>query len=96
MTARTFQQYIDGAFEDAAETAATIDAKLSSVSTIVAASRATSVPERPMATPISARRRAGASLTPSPVIAITCPPACSDSAIRIFISGEERAMTSSC
>ena len=39
----------------------------------MAASRATSVPERPIATPMSARRSAGASLTPSPVIAITCP-----------------------
>ena len=40
-------------------TAATMVAKLSSVSTIVAASRATSVPVRPMATPMSARRSAG-------------------------------------
>ena len=48
-------------------------AKLSSVSTMVAASRATSVPLRPMATPMSARRSAGASLTPSPVIATTWP-----------------------
>ena len=53
--------------------AATIVAKLSSVSTIVDASRATSVPERPIATPMSARRSAGASLTPSPVIATTWP-----------------------
>jgi membrane-bound ClpP family serine protease len=48
-----------------------IVAKSSSVSTIVEDSRATSVPERPIATPMSATRRAGASLTPSPVIAIT-------------------------
>ena len=49
----------------------TMVAKLSSVRTIVAASRATSVPDRPIATPMSARRSAGASLTPSPVIATT-------------------------
>ena len=39
----------------------------------MAASRATSVPERPIATPMSARRSAGASLTPSPVMATTWP-----------------------
>ncbi len=38
-----------------------------------AASLLTSVPAIPMATPMSARRRAGASLTPSPVIATTAP-----------------------
>ena len=38
-----------------------------------AASRATSVPPWPIATPISACRRAGASLTPSPVIATLWP-----------------------
>ena len=54
---------------------ATTEAKLSSVRTRSAASRATSVPPRPMATPRSARRKAGASLTPSPVMATTCPPA---------------------
>ena len=48
-------------------------AKLSSVSTIVAASRATSVPLRPIAMPMSARRSAGASFTPSPVIAMISP-----------------------
>ena len=48
-------------------------AKLSSVSTIVDASRATSVPERPIATPMWARCRAGASLTPSPVMATIWP-----------------------
>ena len=70
-------------------------AKLSSVSTIVDASRATSVPETPMATPMSARRSAGASFTPSPVIATTWPSARSASAIRSFASGEARAMISS-
>ena len=42
---------------------------------MVEASRATSVPERPIAMPMSARRSAGASLTPSPVIATTWPSA---------------------
>ena len=50
-------------------TAATIEAKLSSVSVIAAASFVTSVPVIPMATPMSAFFSAGASLTPSPVIA---------------------------
>ena len=45
---------------------------------------------RPMATPMSARLRAGASLTPSPVIATTSPSARNDSAIRSFASGELR------
>ncbi len=52
-------------------TAASIVAKSSSVSTMSAASLATSVPARPMATPMLAWRNAGASLTPSPVIATT-------------------------
>lgn len=47
-------------------TAATIDEKLSSASTISAADFATAVPE-PIAIPISAFFRAGASFTPSPV-----------------------------
>src|SRR5664280_406926 len=63
-------------------TASTMVAKLSSVSTMVAACRATSVPERPMAMPMSAARSAGASLTPSPVIATTCPWVRRASAIR--------------
>ena len=46
-----------------------IKAKLSSSSTISAASSATSVPLIPMATPTSACLREGASFTPSPVIA---------------------------
>ena len=66
-------------------------AKLSSVRIIVALSRATSVPERPMATPMSALRSAGASLTPSPVIATTCPSARRASAIRSLASGDVRA-----
>ncbi|MFH1170185.1 MAG: hypothetical protein V1704_01350 [Candidatus Vogelbacteria bacterium] len=47
--------------------------KLSSRSTISAASFATSVPVRPMATPRSAATSDGASFTPSPVIAIISP-----------------------
>ncbi len=62
---------------------------------MVAASRATSVPDAPMATPMSARRRAGASFTPSPVIATTWPSARSDSAMRSLVSGELRAITAS-
>ncbi len=52
-------------------TAATMDAKLSSVSVIAAASRVTSVPVMPIAMPMSAFLSAGASLTPSPVMAAT-------------------------
>ena len=54
-------------------TAATIVAKLSSARTISAACLATSVPVMPIATPMSAAFSAGASLTPSPVIATTAP-----------------------
>src|SRR5665647_684383 len=72
-----------------------MEAKLSSVRTIVAASRATSVPDLPIATPMSARRSAGASLTPSPVIATTYPWSCRASAIRSLSSGELRAKMSS-
>ena len=45
---------------------------MSSASTTRAASLAASVPLMPMAMPTSARFSAGASLTPSPVIATTC------------------------
>ena len=54
-------------------TAATMLAKLSSARTMSDASRVTSVPLRPMAMPMCASRSAGASLTPSPVIATTAP-----------------------
>src|SRR5881397_1179645 len=54
-------------------TAATMVAKLSSVSTTSAASLETSVPVIPMATPMSAVLSAGASFTPSPVIATVAP-----------------------
>ena len=50
-------------------TALTIVAKLSSVRIIAAASLETSVPVMPIAMPMSACLSAGASLTPSPVIA---------------------------
>lgn len=49
--------------------AATMVAKLSSTRIISDASLLTSVPVRPMATPMSANLSAGASLTPSPVMA---------------------------
>ena len=48
-----------------------------------------------MATPMSARRSAGASLTPSPVMATTWSSARSASAIRSLASGELRAKISS-
>ena len=50
-------------------TALTIVAKLSSAKIIADASFATSVPDIPIAIPILAYFNAGASLTPSPVIA---------------------------
>ena len=59
----------------------------SSASTRSAACRATSVPLSPIATPRSARRRAGASLTPSPVMATTSPRACQASTMSTFCSG---------
>ena len=67
--------------------------KSSSVSTTAAAWRATSVPPRPMATPTSARRKAGASLTPSPVMATTWPRRRSPSMIRSLSSGVALAIT---
>jgi len=48
-----------------------MEEKSSSVITMAEASRATSVPLCPIAIPIFAALRAGASLTPSPVIATT-------------------------
>ncbi len=54
-------------------TAATTEAKLSSARFMSPASLATSVPVMPMAMPILAAFKAGASLTPSPVMATTCP-----------------------
>ena len=53
----------------------------------------TSVPAIPIATPMSARFRAGASLTPSPVMATTSPCSCSASTIRSLCSGLTRGRT---
>src|ERR1043165_3214327 len=53
-----------------------------------AVSLATSVPVMPIAIPMSARLMAGASLTPSPVIATTSSLACSASTIRIWSAGD--------
>ncbi|OPZ76941.1 MAG: hypothetical protein BWY79_01386 [Actinobacteria bacterium ADurb.Bin444] len=72
-------------------TAATIDEKSSSRTTSEAASRATSVPRCPMATPISAALRAGASLTPSPVMATISPRVLRALISRSFCSGTMRA-----
>ena len=69
-------------------------AKLSSARTTSAASLAASVPLLPIATPTSARFSAGASLTPSPVIATTSPLACRACTRRSLCSGLARANTS--
>merc|ERR1719253_1593029 len=74
-------------------TAVTMVAKLSSARIISEASRATSVPSLPMATPISAALRAGASLTPSPVMEEICPLAWRALTMRILFWGEARAKT---
>ena len=71
----------------------TIETKRSSRSTRSAASRATSVPRWPMAMPIWAASSAGASLTPSPVMATTSPSAFSASTSASFCSGMTRAKT---
>ena len=75
------------------ETAFTIVAKLSSVRIITAASFDTSVPVIPIATPMSAVLSAGASFTPSPVIATTLPLRLSSCTSRILSSGATRATT---
>ena len=67
--------------------------KLSSVRMRSAAPLATSVPERPIAQPMSAAFRAGASFTPSPVIATTQPRFCQAFTMRILCSGDTRANT---
>mmetsp|Transcript_17021 Transcript_17021/g.33431 ORF Transcript_17021/g.33431 Transcript_17021/m.33431 type:complete len:436 (+) Transcript_17021:1264-2571(+) len=74
-------------------TATTMVAKLSSASTILAASLDTSVPVIPIATPMLAALSAGASLTPSPVMEHTCFMRCSDFTMLILFSGEARAKT---
>ena len=53
----------------------------------------TSVPVMPIATPISAFLSAGASLTPSPVIATTLPFFCQSSTLLILCAGDTRAYT---
>ena len=58
-----------------------------------AASRDTSVPVMPIAMPMSAALSAGASLTPSPVIATTSPEACNARTIASLCSGATRANT---
>ena len=72
-------------------TAATMVAKLSSVSTRSAASFDTSVPVMPMATPMSADLSAGASFTPSPVIATISPLLCKALTMRSLCFGLTRA-----
>ena len=72
-------------------TADTMVEKLSSVSTMSAASRATSVPERPIATPSDAAFSAGASLTPSPVTATISPAASKARTMRSLSRGVTRA-----
>src|SRR5918997_1771009 len=74
-------------------TAATMEAKLSSVSVIAAASLETSVPVMPIAMPMSAFLSAGASFTPSPVMATTSPRFWSAVTTRSLCAGETRAHT---
>lgn len=73
--------------------AVTMDLKLSSNRIIPEASLATSVPEIPMANPISAFFNAGASLEPSPVIATTLSNSFRPVARRYLSSGEDLAST---
>src|SRR5450756_2820887 len=68
-------------------TASSIEEKSSFSKTSSEASRATSVPLPPIAIPIWADFKAGASLTPSPVIATISPFALRASTIRSFCSG---------
>ena len=70
-----------------------MEAKLSSVKTISAAPLATSVPVIPIAIPISAAFKLGASLTPSPVIAAMLPLFLIAVTICTLFSGETRAKT---
>ena len=73
--------------------ALTMVAKLSSSRTMSEASLVTSVPLMPMATPMSAALRAGASLTPSPVMATMWPSLFRLRAMRILCSGLTLANT---
>mmetsp|Transcript_20494 Transcript_20494/g.67100 ORF Transcript_20494/g.67100 Transcript_20494/m.67100 type:complete len:296 (-) Transcript_20494:1437-2324(-) len=74
-------------------TAATMVAKLSSARIMSAASLATSVPAMPIATPMDACCSAGASLTPSPVIAATSPSRSSCARRRCLSAGSARQKT---
>ena len=75
--------------------AVTIELKLSSRRIIPEAYLATSVPAIPIANPISAFLRAGASLVPSPVIATTWLSFFKPVAIKYLSSGDDRASTHS-
>lgn len=75
--------------------AVTIEQKLSSIKMIPDAYLATYVPAIPIAKPISAFFRAGASLVPSPVIATTWSNNFSPVVIRYLSSGEDLASTRS-
>ncbi len=77
--------------ERPSSTAATMEAKSSSASTMSAAPFATSVPVMPIATPMSEAFKAGASFTPSPVMATISPRPCSASMMRSLCSGATRA-----
>ena len=73
--------------------AATMVLKLSSVRIMSDASFATSVPAMPIATPMSACCSAGASFTPSPVIAVISP-ICFSRLINCFLcTGSDRLNT---
>ena len=72
-------------------TALTMVAKLSSARIMAAASLDTSVPVMPIATPMSADLRAGASFTPSPVMATIFPFRFQALTMRILCSGDTRA-----
>ena len=75
-------------------TASSSEEKSSLSKTSAAASRATSVPRAPMATPMLAAFNAGASLTPSPVMATISPRLRKACTRRNFCSGAMRQKTS--
>ena len=75
--------------------AVTIEQKLSSRRMIPDAYLATSVPAIPMANPISAFLRAGASFVPSPVIATTWSSCFNPVVMRYLSSGDDLARTQS-
>mmetsp|Transcript_15108 Transcript_15108/g.64694 ORF Transcript_15108/g.64694 Transcript_15108/m.64694 type:complete len:400 (-) Transcript_15108:1333-2532(-) len=74
-------------------TASTMEEKLSSAKTISDASFATAVPVMPMAMPMSASFSAGASLTPSPVIATISPCSLSNRTMSCLCLGSAREHT---